>query len=117
MIVGAHVHVGLLGWVSLALIGIFYYMVPLLSGKKLSWPGYVNWVFWISTIVITINHILLILGGISGGKAFKAGMQGPELGELLKPYMIPIGMLSIICGIVYILFAIQIIHTAAKKAS
>ncbi|TEU17931.1 MAG: hypothetical protein E3J25_01575, partial [Anaerolineales bacterium] len=40
---GAHVHIGLVGWVSLTLMGVLYYLVPLSSGKSLSWPGLVNW--------------------------------------------------------------------------
>jgi len=39
-----------------------------------------------------------------------------EIGAILGPYMMPIGILSIICGIIWLIFAIQIIHTAAKKS-
>ena len=42
LIVGAHVHVGTLGWVSLALMGALYYFVPLVSGKPLSAPRLVR---------------------------------------------------------------------------
>lgn len=35
-LVGAHVHVGTLGWVSLALMGALDYLVPLVSGNPLS---------------------------------------------------------------------------------
>ena len=115
IIVGAHVHVGTLGWVTLSLAGILYYLVPLLSGKPLSWPRVANWIFWIFIVAFPINSLLMILAGIAGGNAFIAGKTGPEIGAILGPYMMPVGILSIICGIIWLIFAIQIIHTAAKK--
>ena len=117
IIVGAHTHIGLLGWVSLTLMGTLYYLVPLVSGKSLSWPGMVNWVFWIETITIAVNGVLMIGAGISGGNAFQAGVMGPELDAVLGPYMIPISLFSILCGLVAIAFAIQIIHTGVKRAA
>ncbi len=35
MIGGAHVHVGLMGWMSLALMAAIYYLVPIFSGKSI----------------------------------------------------------------------------------
>jgi cytochrome c oxidase cbb3-type subunit 1 len=116
IIVGAHTHVGLLGWVSMALMGTLYYLVPLVSGNPLSWPGLVNWVFWIETITIALNTVLMIAAGITGGSAFIAGRVA-ELDAILAPFMIPISLLSIVCGLVAIAFAIQIIHTAVKSSA
>ncbi|MBM3705697.1 MAG: hypothetical protein FJW66_04135 [Actinobacteria bacterium] len=115
IIVGAHTHVGTLGWVTLALAGALYYLVPKVSGKSLSWPGVVNWVFWIFIVMLPINSLIMILAGISGGKAFIAGKSGPEIEAILTPFMIPVGILSIVCGIIFLIFSIQIIHTATKK--
>ncbi|MGZ5500846.1 MAG: cbb3-type cytochrome c oxidase subunit I [Nitrososphaeraceae archaeon] len=115
IIIGAHVHVGTLGWVTLGLAGALYYLVPQVSGKPLSWPKVVNWIFWIFIVMFPINSLLMILAGIFGGKAFIAGAGGPEIEAVLTPYMIPVGILSIICGVIWLIFSIQIIHTAAKK--
>lgn len=117
IIVGAHAHVGLLGWVSLALMGVLYYLVPLVSGKSLSWPRLVNWIFWLEAIFITLMNVVMIGAGISGGRAFQAGIKGEELEAVLIPFMIPVSLFSIICGLVAILFAVQIIHTAAKRSA
>ena len=116
LIVGAHTHIGTLGWISLTLMGTLYYLVPLLSEKPLSWPRMVNWIFWIAVVVIALNGLLMILAGISGGRAFQAGLQGKETEAVLVPYMIPISLLSMICGLTAIAFAVQIIHTATKKS-
>jgi cytochrome c oxidase cbb3-type subunit 1 len=116
IIVGAHVHVGTLGWVTLALAGALYYLVPQVSGKSLSWPKVVNWVFWIFIISFPIQSLLMILAGIFGGNAFIAGKSGAEIGTILEPFLIGVGILSIICGIIFLIFSIQIIHTATKKS-
>ena len=115
IIVGAHTHIGLLGWVSMALMGALYYLVPLVSGNSLSWPRMVNWVFWVETITIPLNGVLMIGAGIAGGNAFKAGRMA-ELDAVMAPYMIPIALLSILCGVVSVAFSIQIIHTATKSS-
>jgi len=115
IIVGAHTHIGVLGWVSMALMGTLYYLVPLVSGNALSWPRMVNWVFWIEAISIPLNGVLMIAAGIAGGNAFQAGRMA-ELDAILTPYMIPIALLSILWGLVAVAFAVQIIHTATKRS-
>ena len=39
MISFAKTHVGLMGWMSLALMATFYYIVPIISGKSIVWPS------------------------------------------------------------------------------
>ena len=101
----------------MALMGALYYFVPLVSGKSLSWPRLVRWVFWIETILIPITAVLMIIGGIKGGRASQDGLVDDALDKVLSPYMIPVGILRIICALVAIMFAVQIIHTGTKKAA
>lgn len=114
IIIGAHVHIGLLGWVALALWGNIYYLLPLL-GKPISWPKLIDWIFWIFVITLAINSIIMITVGIRAGNAFNTGIKGPQLDTLMQPYMMTIGMLSIICAIVGLLFVIQILVSASRK--
>jgi cytochrome c oxidase cbb3-type subunit 1 len=115
IIVGAHVHIGTLGWIGLTIMGLLYYLVPKLVDKPLSWPKLVNWIFWIDVIVIPLNAILMIMAGYSGVNAYLSGVGPEELEAVIGPYMMGIGILSLICGLVSVLFAIQILHTAFKK--
>lgn len=117
IIVGAHVHIGTLGWISMTLMGALYYLTPLVSEKPLSWPRLVNWVFWLEVITIPLMAVLMIAAGISGGTAFQSGVTGGALGAVVGPYMMLIGVVSIVCGLVAILFAVQIVHTATKSAA
>ncbi len=116
IIVGAHVHVNLLGWVSLMVVALVYYLVPILTSKSIAAPRLIDWIFWIWVIVGTVQWLLMIIVGIVAGSAFVAGTVGPQLEAIMTPYMIPIGILSIICGIVALMFVVQILVTVGRKA-
>jgi cbb3-type cytochrome oxidase subunit 1 len=117
IIVGAHVHVNLLGWVSLLLAALVYYLVPVLTSKPIAAPRLINWIFWVFVVTFTIQAVLMLVVGIRAGNAFIGGMAGPQLEALMTPYMMLIGILSIICGIVWLLFVGQILTTVARKTS
>jgi cbb3-type cytochrome oxidase subunit 1 len=117
IIVGAHAHVNLLGWVSLALAGIIYYLIPILTSKPIAAPRLINWIFWGWTISIALMGIFMIAGGIAGGNASAAGTTGAALDSVLTPYMIPVGILSILMGITVLAFVIQILSTIGRKPS
>ncbi len=115
IIVGAHVHVGLVGWVSLLLAALIYYLVPVLTSKPIAAPRLINLIFWIWVIAAPIMYILMIIVGIVSGKAFAAGTVGEELEAIMGPYMMPISILGIICAIVALIFVVQILVTIARK--
>ena len=115
IIVGAHVHVNLLGWVSLMLVALVYYLVPILTNKSIAAPRLIDWIFWVFVVALTLQSVLMITVGIVAGNAFVAGTVGPQLEAIMTPYMIPIGILSIICGIVWLAFVIQILVTIGRK--
>ncbi|MBI2830886.1 MAG: cbb3-type cytochrome c oxidase subunit I [Chloroflexi bacterium] len=117
IIVGAHVHINLLGWVSLMAAALAYYLVPILTGNPIAAPRLINVIFWVWVIDLVINSILMISVGIVAGNAFIAGVKGPQLGAIMEPFMIPIGILSIICAIVLVMFVVQILASIGRKAS
>ncbi len=98
------------------LVALVYYLVPILTNKPIAAPGLINWIFWVFVVAFFINSILMITVGIVAGNAFIAGTVGPQLEAIMTPYMIPIGILSIICGIVWLAFVIQILVTVGRKA-
>lgn len=117
IIVGAHVHVNLLGWVSLMVMALIYYLVPILTNKPIAAPRLINWIFWVFVVAFTIQAVLMLTVGIRAGNAFIAGIVGPQLEALMAPYMMPIGILSIICAIVFLTFVVQILVSVGRKAS
>ena len=97
IMVGGHAHIGTLGWLSLALMGTLYYLVPLLSEKQLSWPRMVNWIFWIEATMIPAVGALMLAAGIKSGMSYDDGLRGTALDDAITPLMLPVGILSIIC--------------------
>ncbi|MFQ6089763.1 MAG: hypothetical protein ACE5K0_12810 [Candidatus Methanofastidiosia archaeon] len=57
----------------------------------------------------------MIGAGINDGRAFQGRDDRCRAGGGSGAYMIPIVLLSIVCGLVTIVFSVQIIHTAVKK--
>lgn len=115
IIVGAHVHVGTMGWLAFSVMGALYYLVPLVSGNSISWPRLVDWVFWIAAITVPLNAVLMIGAGIAGGQAFLSGVKDAGLDAVMGPYMISVSLVSIVWGLWALVFAAQIIHTAIKQ--
>jgi cytochrome c oxidase cbb3-type subunit 1 len=117
IIVGAHVHINLLGWVSLMVVALIYYLIPVLTNKSIAAPRLIDWIFWIWVIAFVATFLLMITVGIRAGNAFIAGTVGLQLEALMTPYMMAIGILSIICGIVGLMFVVQVLVSVARKAS
>ncbi len=69
----AHAHINLIGWVSLSIIGLIYYLVL----EKLDRPLYSeklgNIGFWLINIGIISEFAALLLGGYVQASSFQAG--------------------------------------------
>ncbi len=114
IIVGAHAHVGTLGWISLTLMAAIYFLLPVL-GKPIAWPRLIDWIFWIFAPLLAVNSVVMITVGIRAGNAAQAGASGQEIGRIMGSYMPTIGILSIICGLVALLFVVQVLVSASRK--
>lgn len=114
LITSAHTHVGLLGWMSLALMAAIYYVMPILSGKTIVWPRLIDWIFWIAVISGVAASILMIIGGVVGGSAFAAGVKGAQLEALVAAYAMPGGIMCTITAIAGLMFVVQILTSLAR---
>src|SRR4030067_3554277 len=94
-----------------------YYLVPRLTNRAIAAPRLIDWIFWVWVVVGTIQWVLMIIVGIVAGKAFAAGTVGPQLEAIMAPYMMPIGILSIICAIIFLTFVVQLLVSVGRKAS
>ena len=45
-----HVHLGLLGWISMMIYGVGYHVLPRFAGKQLYSDKLANWQFWTANI-------------------------------------------------------------------
>ena len=114
MVSVAHTHVGLMGWMSMALMAALYYFVPAISGKSIVRPKLIDWIFWIFAISTAIADALCIVAGIIGGKAFAAGVTGPQLVGIVMPLAIPAGILCTISVIAGLMFVVQILVSITR---
>ena len=116
MISVAKTHLGLMGWMSLALMAAVYYLVPILSGKSIVWPKLIEWVFWIFVVCTAVAGALLTIAGVVGGNAFAAGVTGAQLGNIIMPYAMPASLLCTISVIAGLMFVVQVLVTLARGA-
>ena len=111
----AKTHLGLMGWMSLALMAALYYIVPIISGKSIVWPKLIEWIFWIFVVCVTVGSILMIIAGVVGGSALAAGVKGPQLGSIIMLYAMPAGLLCTISVIAGLMFVVQILVSLARS--
>jgi len=117
LLTSAHTHIGLMGWMTLALMAAIYYLVPIISGKPIVWPKLIEWIFWIFVVCGTVTTVLLIIGGSVAGNAFFAGVKGAELEATVMTYAMPAGILCTITAIMCVLFVVQILVSLSRARS
>jgi len=114
MISIVHTHIGLMGWLSLALMATIYYQVPIFSGKALAWPKLIEWIFWIVVVCLAACGVLMMVAGIVGGQAFADGVRGEELKGIVYPYALPGGILCTVSAIAGLMFVVQIMVSLSR---
>ena len=112
----AKTHVGLMGWMSLALMAAIYYIVPVISGKSIVWPKLIEWIFWIWVVCMAVAGALMTIAGVVGGSAFAAGVKGAALNSIVMPYAMPGGILCTISVIAGLMFVVQILVSLSRSA-
>ncbi len=117
MIGGAHTHIGLMGWISLALMAAFYYIVPNISSKPIVWPKLIGWIFWLFVVCSAAGGALMTIGGVVGGSAFAAGVKGPQLESIIIPYAMSAGLLCTISAIAGLMFVVQILVSLSRSST
>lgn len=69
LIVRAHAHVNLLGWVEMAIFGAIYYLVPRLVRRPIYSLKLVKVHFWMHNVGLVGMVVLFTLAGVIGGIA------------------------------------------------
>lgn len=117
LLTSAHTHVGLMGWMTLALMAAIYYLVPIISGKSIVWPKLIEWIFWIFVVCGVVASVLLIIGGSVAGSAFFAGVTGAQLEATIMTYAMPAGIFCTISAIMAVIFVVQILVSLSRPRS
>lgn len=113
IIVGMHTHWSLLGWVSIAIMGGIYYLVPVIVGKDLYSERLAKAHFWIFNIAIVVGTILGLVAGYLGGTLYLAE-NFAAIEPTIGPYMMLLTIVSWIEAAANFPFAYNIYKTVTK---
>jgi cytochrome c oxidase cbb3-type subunit 1 len=91
LIVRAHTHVNLLGWVEMAIFGAIYYLIPRLVRRPIHSLRLVKVHFWIHNIGLVGMVVLFTMAGIVGGTASMT-VSPQEVEALIRPILAVMGI-------------------------
>ncbi len=102
----AHAHLGAYGFVTMIMFGLFYYMVPRLTGREWTSPLLIRVHFWCAAVGITIYFASLSIGGWWQGRM----MNNPDIpfGQIvtyLLPYLFARSVAGVLLSVGHVAFA------------
>ncbi|MFC1750019.1 cbb3-type cytochrome c oxidase subunit I [Pseudomonadota bacterium] len=110
LIVRAHTHVNLLGWVEMAIFAAIYYIIPRLIGRPIYSVKLVKVHFWIHNIGLIGMVMLFTIAGILGGTASVA-MSPDEVEQIVRPWLAAMGMFGTLVLIANLIWAYNLTKT------
>ncbi len=112
----AHAHINLVGGVTLAIMGLFYYVLPKILERPIYSYTLSNTSFWFSTIGVLGFFCSLVYFGIVEGNMVLSGMTYQQALDAVGPiHHITIISTAILMGFGYWLFITNIFLTVFKR--
>ncbi len=112
LIVRAHTHINLLGWVEMAIFAAVYYIVPRLAGRGIYSVKLVKWHFWIHNIGLLGMVVFFTTAGYLGGTV--SVEQGPAEAEaVVRPWLRLVGVFGSLVLLANAIWAYNIFKTCA----
>lgn len=112
LIVRAHTHINLLGWVEMAIFAVVYYVVPRVVKRPIYSMKLVKVHFWIHNIGLLGMVVFFTTAGVVGGMA--SVMATPaEVEKLVKPYLAIMGMCGSLVLLANFIWAYNLFRTCA----
>lgn len=110
LIVRAHTHINLLGWVEMAIFGAIYYLIPRLVRRSIFSLRLVKVHFWIHNIGLIGMVILFTLAGVVGGTA-SVQFSPDEVERMIHPYLAAMGIFGSLVLLANIIWGYNIFRT------
>lgn len=114
LFMGAHSHIDLLGWVSFAVIGAIYLLLPGNINKSLYSEKLATLSFWLLNIGVVVMFILLLVAGYTEAALVKAGNK-EMVDAATAPYMMLIMVFAFVIIIGVYLFAYNLYKTLSSN--
>ncbi len=112
LIVRAHTHINLLGWVEMAIFAAIYYVIPRLVGRHIYSVTLVKVHFWVHNIGLIGMVMLFTIAGVLGGTA-SVVMSPDEVEQIVKPWLAAMGMFGTLVLIANLIWAYNLAKTCA----
>ncbi len=112
LIVRAHTHINLLGWVEMAIFAAVYYIIPRLVRRPIYSIRLVKVHFWIHNIGLIGMVVLFTKAGVDGGSA--SLYASPEqLEAIVRPTLAMMGMFGTLVLLANLIWAYNLFRTCA----
>ena len=112
LIVRAHTHINLLGWVEMAIFGAVYYVIPRLVRRPIHSLRLVKVHFWMHNFGLIGMVVFFTVAGVVGGRA--SGTASPaEVEGLVRPFLATMGVFGTIVLLANFVWAYNLFRTCA----
>lgn len=115
LIVRAHTHINLLGWVEMAIFAALYYVIPRLVRRPIYSVKLVKWHFWVHNAGLIGMVVFFTTAGILGGLA-SVNSTPDQIELIVKPILATMGMFGTLVLLANFIWAYNIFRTCAGWA-
>ena len=112
LIVRAHTHINLLGWVEMAIFAAIYYIVPRLIKRPIYSLRLVKVHFWIHNVGLVGMVVFFTIAGTAGGIISQTGTL-EEVEAVVKPVLAVMGVFGSLVLLANIIWAYNLFKTCA----
>lgn len=112
LIVRAHTHINLLGWVEMAIFATVYYVVPRLVRRPIYSVKLVKWHFWVHNFGLIGMVVFFTAAGVVGAIA-SVNSEPHQIEGLVKPYLATMGMFGTLVLTANFIWAYNLFRTCA----
>lgn len=110
LIVRAHTHINLLGWVEMAIFGAVYYIIPRLVRRPIFSMMLVKVHFWTHNVGLIGMVVFFSLAGIIGGTA-SLTYAPAEVERLIHPWLAMVGISGSLVLLANLIWAYNLFRT------
>lgn len=110
LIVRAHTHVNLLGWVEMAIFGAVYYIIPRLVKRPIYSMRLVKVHFWMHNFGLIGMVVFFTVAGVAGGMA-SVNSTPDEVELVVKPFLATMGMFGTLVLLANFIWAFNLFRT------
>lgn len=112
LIVRAHTHINLLGWVEMAIFGAVYYVIPRLVKRPIHSLSLVKWHFWVHNFGLIGMVVFFTVAGVTGGIAGETHSLD-QVEAMVKPLLATMGIFGTLVLTANFIWAYNLFKTCA----